>query len=505
MSVIFSRAPLRISLGGGGTDLPSYYREHGGFLVVRSDRQVRVHAHPHRLPAPLPDEVLRARGGRRGRARSATRSCARRCCATGAATRWRSPRWPTSRPGPAWARRAPIRVCLLKGLAQARQHVDHPGRAGRGGVRDRDRRARRAGRQAGPVRRRPRRHLRLHLQSRRQRGGGAARARARACCGACATSCCCSTPARRARPPRCWPTRTSAPRRATSEMLENLHRPRSSAGAAATCLREGDLDALRGTDARALGKQAPALARHDRRTHRSPVHARPAQRRASAASSSARAAAAFCWCTPDSPRTRARRWPPRALSSSPSNSSSAAHTRASTHERPAGCGRRLRPDRRQARERADRAGRAAGLPRRQRAGHGRARRTLATASRARSVQQLLDLSPDVVVVATLHDQLARSRPSAALAAGAHVLVEKPAGLSAAQVDQADRLRARQRAHGQGRLQPSLPPRHRARGRGGPLGQARRAHAPARPLRPRGPPGLRPRVARRFRSARAAAS
>ena len=33
MAVIFSRAPLRISLGGGGTDLPSYYREHGGFLV----------------------------------------------------------------------------------------------------------------------------------------------------------------------------------------------------------------------------------------------------------------------------------------------------------------------------------------------------------------------------------------------------------------------------------------------------------------------------------------
>lgn len=33
MGLIFSRAPLRISLGGGGTDLPSYYREHGGFLV----------------------------------------------------------------------------------------------------------------------------------------------------------------------------------------------------------------------------------------------------------------------------------------------------------------------------------------------------------------------------------------------------------------------------------------------------------------------------------------
>jgi len=34
VSVIFTRAPLRLSLGGGGTDLPSYYREHGGFLVA---------------------------------------------------------------------------------------------------------------------------------------------------------------------------------------------------------------------------------------------------------------------------------------------------------------------------------------------------------------------------------------------------------------------------------------------------------------------------------------
>jgi D-glycero-alpha-D-manno-heptose-7-phosphate kinase len=33
MSIILTQAPLRISLGGGGTDLPSYYREHGGFLV----------------------------------------------------------------------------------------------------------------------------------------------------------------------------------------------------------------------------------------------------------------------------------------------------------------------------------------------------------------------------------------------------------------------------------------------------------------------------------------
>lgn len=31
--MIISRSPLRISLGGGGTDLPSYYRGHGGFLI----------------------------------------------------------------------------------------------------------------------------------------------------------------------------------------------------------------------------------------------------------------------------------------------------------------------------------------------------------------------------------------------------------------------------------------------------------------------------------------
>jgi D-glycero-alpha-D-manno-heptose-7-phosphate kinase len=32
--MIITRSPLRLSLGGGGTDLPSYYREHGGFLIA---------------------------------------------------------------------------------------------------------------------------------------------------------------------------------------------------------------------------------------------------------------------------------------------------------------------------------------------------------------------------------------------------------------------------------------------------------------------------------------
>ena len=41
--LIITRSPLRISLGGGGTDLPSYYREHTRLRDRRGDRQVRLH------------------------------------------------------------------------------------------------------------------------------------------------------------------------------------------------------------------------------------------------------------------------------------------------------------------------------------------------------------------------------------------------------------------------------------------------------------------------------
>jgi D-glycero-alpha-D-manno-heptose-7-phosphate kinase len=43
MGVILTRAPLRVSFGGGGTDLPSYYRRHGGFVVSGAiDRYVHM-------------------------------------------------------------------------------------------------------------------------------------------------------------------------------------------------------------------------------------------------------------------------------------------------------------------------------------------------------------------------------------------------------------------------------------------------------------------------------
>lgn len=44
--MIITRSPLRISLGGGGTDLPSYYREHEGFLVAAAiDKYVYINVH----------------------------------------------------------------------------------------------------------------------------------------------------------------------------------------------------------------------------------------------------------------------------------------------------------------------------------------------------------------------------------------------------------------------------------------------------------------------------
>jgi D-glycero-alpha-D-manno-heptose-7-phosphate kinase len=52
--VIIARSPLRISLGGGGTDLPSYYQDHGGFLIAAAmDKHIYITVH-----RPFVDEVI---------------------------------------------------------------------------------------------------------------------------------------------------------------------------------------------------------------------------------------------------------------------------------------------------------------------------------------------------------------------------------------------------------------------------------------------------------------
>ena len=44
--MIITRSPLRITLGGGGTDLPSYYQDHSGFLIAGAiDKYVYITLH----------------------------------------------------------------------------------------------------------------------------------------------------------------------------------------------------------------------------------------------------------------------------------------------------------------------------------------------------------------------------------------------------------------------------------------------------------------------------
>ena len=49
--MIITRSPMRLSLGGGGTDLPSYYREHEGFLIAGAiDKYVYITVHQTFIP-----------------------------------------------------------------------------------------------------------------------------------------------------------------------------------------------------------------------------------------------------------------------------------------------------------------------------------------------------------------------------------------------------------------------------------------------------------------------
>lgn len=55
--MIITRTPFRITLGGGGTDLPSFYREHGGFiLAVALDKYMYVNVN-----TPIVDDKIRVK------------------------------------------------------------------------------------------------------------------------------------------------------------------------------------------------------------------------------------------------------------------------------------------------------------------------------------------------------------------------------------------------------------------------------------------------------------
>jgi D-glycero-alpha-D-manno-heptose-7-phosphate kinase len=55
--MIITRTPFRLTLGGGGTDLPSFYRDHGGFvLAVGIDKYMFVNVN-----TPIIDDKIRVR------------------------------------------------------------------------------------------------------------------------------------------------------------------------------------------------------------------------------------------------------------------------------------------------------------------------------------------------------------------------------------------------------------------------------------------------------------
>jgi D-glycero-alpha-D-manno-heptose-7-phosphate kinase len=55
--MIITRTPFRLTLGGGGTDLPSFYREHGGFiLAVALDKYMFLNVN-----TPILDDFVRVR------------------------------------------------------------------------------------------------------------------------------------------------------------------------------------------------------------------------------------------------------------------------------------------------------------------------------------------------------------------------------------------------------------------------------------------------------------
>ncbi len=58
--MILARAPLRITLGGGGTDLPSYYSEYGGFVLSAAiDKYLYIYVN-----RPAADDLIRVKYSR---------------------------------------------------------------------------------------------------------------------------------------------------------------------------------------------------------------------------------------------------------------------------------------------------------------------------------------------------------------------------------------------------------------------------------------------------------
>src|SRR6266581_2753959 len=156
--MIIARSPLRISLGGGGTDLPSYYEQYGGFLVAAAiDKYVYITLH-HNFTAEF--IVKYSRLERVKTVEEIQHPIVRE--ALKLAGLQEAGLFGQLYDGPA------------QGVARASEEFGGSGPTGGTGLRDRAGPAARADRQAGPIHRGVRRHHLLEVPARRQSGGLAA-------------------------------------------------------------------------------------------------------------------------------------------------------------------------------------------------------------------------------------------------------------------------------------------------------------------------------------------
>ena len=156
--MIITRSPLRISLGGGGTDLPSYYRDHGGFLIAAAiDKYIYITVHRRfvdgfllkyshleevasidEIKHPIIREALKLAGVQERNLEIA--SMADIPAGTGLGSS------------------GGFTTALLKALHALRKNLVHPSELGRAGMSHRDGKTARTNRQTGPIHRRVRRH-----------------------------------------------------------------------------------------------------------------------------------------------------------------------------------------------------------------------------------------------------------------------------------------------------------------------------------------------------------
>ena len=260
--MIITRSPLRISLGGGGTDLPSYYREHGGFLIAAAiDKYVYVTVHAAVRAGHL-SEVLEARARRARSTRCSIRSSARRssCSASGRRSS-RSRRWPTFPPAPGLGSSGSFTTALLKALYAHRRRLLHPSELAELACEiEIDRLGEPIGKQDqyiaayGGI-------TCFTFHPDEQVDARAAADRRSTRCSTSRTTCCCSSPASRAAPASILAgPEARAPSRHDATMLDNLHFVKELGLRSREALETGDTARVRRADARALGAQEAALA-----------------------------------------------------------------------------------------------------------------------------------------------------------------------------------------------------------------------------------------------------